>query len=98
MSLIFILAGALVDAWSQSGEAASLPDTIDAIRPSIIVVGTIIPTRRPSGVFLVPGFVVGDGRHVITSAHAMPDEFDYQNQDSLAVLVRGDKNFHDSNS
>ena len=90
-SLILLLAGALAGAWSQSGRAASLPDTIDAIRPSIVAVGTIIPTRRPPGIFLATGFVVGDGRHVITNAHAIPDELDYQKQESLAVLVHGDK-------
>lgn len=69
--------------------AASLPDTIDAVRASIVAVGTVVPTRRPPGLFLAIGFVVGDGRHVITNAHALPNELDYQRQEVLAVLVHG---------
>ena len=85
--LMFCLAGAAL----QSADAASLPDTIDAIRPSIVAIGTIVPTRRPPGIFLATGFVVGDGRHVITNAHAIPNELDYQKQEFLAVLVHKKK-------
>ena len=70
LSLVFWVA----DVAFRAAGAASLPDTIDAIRPSIVAVGTVIPTRRPPGMFLATGFVVGDGRHVITNAHAIPDE------------------------
>ncbi len=87
MSLMFLLEAGVAGAWCLASGAASLPDTIDAVRPSIVAVGTIIPTRQPPGVFLATGFVVGDGRHVITNAHAIPDELDYQKQESLAVLL-----------
>jgi len=67
---------------------ASLPDTIDAVRESIVAVGTIIPTRRPPGIFLATGFVVADGTHVITNAHALPSELDYLKKESLAILIQ----------
>ena len=86
LSLVFWVA----DVAFRAAGAASLPDTIDAIRPSIVAVGTVIPTRRPPGMFLATGFVVGDGRHVITNAHAIPDELDFQRQEFLAVLVHGE--------
>ena len=91
MTLTFLAVCGAAGIWCQSGHSASLPDTIDAIRPSIVAVGTVIPTRRPRGVFLATGFVVGDGRHVITNAHAIPDELDYQKQESLAVLAHDEK-------
>ena len=70
---------------------AQLADTIDAIRPSIVAVGTVIPTRRPPGIFLATGFVVGDGRHVITNAHAIPAELDFQKQEYLAIFLHSQK-------
>lgn len=70
-------------------DAASLPDTIDVIRSSIVAIGTVIPTRRPPGIFIATGFVVGSGQHVITNAHAIPDELNTQMKEFLAVMVGG---------
>ena len=70
--------------------AAELPDTIDRVRPSIVAIGTVQATRRPPGRFVATGFVVGDGRHVITNAHAIPEEIDEAGKEFLAVLIGGD--------
>ncbi len=55
---------------------ADLPDTIERILPSIVGIGTVQKTRRPSAKLTGTGFVVGDGRHVITNAHVIPEEID----------------------
>ena len=55
---------------------ADLPDTIDRILPSIVGVGTLQKTRRPPARLLGTGFVVADGRHVITNAHVIPEKID----------------------
>lgn len=71
---------------------ADLPDVIDAIRPSIVGVGTTYPERQPIGgarpnQLLGTGFVIGDGRIVATNYHVVPTLLDYENRQALAVFV-----------
>lgn len=68
-------------------QAADLADTVEKIKPGVVAVGTVLPTRRPSAKFQATGFVVGQGRHVITNAHALPDFLDTQNKETLAVFI-----------
>jgi S1-C subfamily serine protease len=67
--------------------AASLADTVEKIKPSIVAVGTVQPTRRPPAKFQATGFVVGHGRHIITNAHALPDFLDSRNKETLAIFI-----------
>ncbi len=69
--------------------AAALPDTIKRIKPSIVGVGTVQHTRRPPGKFIGTGFVVGDGRHVITNAHNLPDTLNTKRKEFLAIFSAG---------
>ena len=79
------------------GWAASLPDVIDQIRPSIVGVGTAYPPRQPNRKgapvsYRGTGFVVGNGRQVITNAHVVPDQLDTEHNQYLAVFAgRGAK-------
>jgi S1-C subfamily serine protease len=71
--------------------SASLPNLIDAVRPSIVGIGTAYPPRQPNVkgnrvVYLATGFVVGDGRHIITNAHVLNVELDVDNNQTLAVF------------
>ncbi len=69
--------------------AGSLPDTIAKVKPSIVGVGTMLATRRPPGRFVGTGFVVADGRHVVTNAHVVPESLDTEHHEFLAVLIGG---------
>lgn len=76
---------------SPLASAASLPDVIDEIRPSIVAIGTAYPPRQPNRKgdpvsYLGTGFVVGDGLHVVTNAHVIPSKLDTDNKQSLAVF------------
>ncbi len=66
--------------------ATKLPDTVDAVRPSIVAIGTVMPTRSPKAQFMGTGFVVGDGRHIITNYHVIPQIIDYARLESLAIF------------
>ncbi len=68
--------------------AASLPDTVERISPSIVVVGTYDRLRQPAGDFRATGFAVADGRHVLTNVHVLPDALDKEDREKLAVFVR----------
>ena len=66
---------------------AALPDTIEHTLPSIVGVGTVQKTRRPPAKLAGTGFVVGDGRHVITNAHVIPEKIDTARLEYLAVFT-----------
>ena len=71
--------------------AASLPDVIDKIRLSVVGVGTTYPPRQPNlsvdrVVYLATGFVVGDGHHIVTNAHVIPQQLDVENNQTLAIF------------
>lgn len=72
---------------SASNAQAELSDTIDQIKPSILGVGTHQPTRNPAFRFKGTGFVVGDGRHVISNLHVLPAELLAEKKEMLAVVV-----------
>jgi serine protease Do len=82
---------------SSSGWTASLPDVIDQIRPSIVGVGTAYPPRQPNRkgnpvAYRGTGFVVGNGRQVVTNAHVIPEALDVEHNQSIAIFAgRGAK-------
>jgi S1-C subfamily serine protease len=71
---------------ARGAQAQNLPDTIEKIKPSIVAIGTFQKTRRPPSIFRGTGFVIGDGLHVATNAHVMPDKIDGENKEVLAVF------------
>jgi len=78
------LGSLLVAQLSQAG----LPETIPQVRPSVVAVGTELPLRSPPADFRGTGFVVGDGRHVVTNLHVLPELIDGEHKESLAVFFR----------
>jgi S1-C subfamily serine protease len=70
---------------------AALKDTIAAVKPSVVGVGTLLRTRSPPIVFIATGFAVGDGLSIITNAHALP-ELDTEHLETLGIVTgRGDQ-------
>lgn len=72
--------------WATAG-ARDLPDTIAAIKPSIVGVGTMEDTRSPPAAFRGTGFAVGNGHYVATNAHVLPQVLDDNKHEYLAVFV-----------
>lgn len=66
---------------------ADLVQTIERIKPSIVGVGTFQKMRSPPVNFLGTGFVVDDGRYIVTNAHVVPDSMDTARNESLVVLT-----------
>lgn len=71
----------------RAAPAASLPDTVDAIRGAVVAVGTYEATRRPPANFLGTGFVVGDGGYVVTNAHVVDKPLDPDKREFHAVFA-----------
>jgi S1-C subfamily serine protease len=66
---------------------SGLPDTVERIKRSIVGVGTVNRLRSPSSVLGGTGFVIGDGRHVLTNAHVLPKKLETKEKEFLAVFV-----------
>ncbi len=71
---------------------AGLPDTIDKIRTSIVAVGSVYPNKRvaanmPKAIYSGTGFVVGNGRQVITNYHVITArELDVEKGEQFAIF------------
>ena len=64
---------------------ADLVQTLAKVRPSIVGVGTVLPTRNPARIFAGTGFVVGDGLTVVTNVHVLPPLLDEAQKERLVV-------------
>ncbi|MFW6379839.1 MAG: S1 family peptidase [Halorhodospira sp.] len=81
------LLAALTIAIPTNGASQELPDTIEQVRPSVVGIGTHAPTRSPRVDFRGTGFVVADGRAVLTNHHVLPERLDKEGREQLVVLV-----------
>jgi len=81
-------------AWAPFAGAASaeLADTIAAIKPAILGVGTLHPTRSPRAQLLGTAFAVVDGRHAITNAHVVAQLAKPDSKERLVVFVGQGRN------
>ena len=68
--------------------SGDLADTLFRVKPSIVGVGTFKVTRSPASLLAGTGFVVGDGRHVLTNAHVVPDAIESSKHETLVVFSR----------
>lgn len=68
LAILALLAG--VSAPLQAG----LPEVVAAAKPSVMAVGLYSVLNSPRFTFRGTGFVVGDGRQLITNAHVLPDD------------------------
>ncbi len=74
-----------------AARASELVRTVAAVKPSVVGIGTWLPTRSPAIAFVGTGFVVGDGLSVVTNAHCVPAVLDSANRETFGiVLARGD--------
>ena len=67
--------------------AQNLVRTVEMIKPSIVGVGTDSAIRTPSVELMGTGFVVADGRHVITNDHVVPQLLDAMNRERLIIIT-----------
>ena len=85
-ALGFVATLAFVDT-VVAAELPNLPAAIDRIRPSVVAVGTVEPTRNPQFQFLGTGFAVGDGTLIATNSHVAPVVTDPSRRETLAIAI-----------
>jgi serine protease Do len=64
-------------------------ETIARIKPSVVLVGTLIKTRNPPFAFRGTGFAVGDGRLIVTNAHVTAPPMDGGAGEVLVIGIPG---------
>lgn len=65
----------------------AVPDRIASAKRSVVGVGTLLPTRRPPGAIRGTGFVVADGRHVISNHHVIPTALAQEQHETLVIFI-----------
>ncbi|MCG7495323.1 serine protease [Vibrio sp. Of7-15] len=68
--------------------SATLPDTIDKIRHSVVGVGTYNKLSSPRATLLGTGFAIHNGRYVATNAHVVPKELKKSQKEKLVIFIR----------
>ncbi len=61
--------------------------TIAKVKKSVVGVGSVMLTRSPRASLFGTGFVVADGNYVLTNAHVVSRELDFQGKESLVVFI-----------
>lgn len=67
--------------------AGQLPETLLNIKPSVVGVGTFLPSRSPRSVFLGTGFVIGNGQIIVTNAHVVAKPLNTKKLEQWAIFV-----------
>ena len=89
---IFLMVFYCCFVFAKVSQAGSLPETLQKIKPSIVGVGTFMPSRSPRGVFLGTGFVVGNGKLVVTNAHVVAQLLNYEKMEQWAIFISNGNN------
>lgn len=84
--------GLVLPLLGTAAAAADLPTLIERVRSSVVGIGTAMPPRPSSSVIQVTrfsgtGFVVGDGRQIITNYHVIPQGLDTKKKETLAIFT-----------
>ncbi len=86
--LLSVLAWVFLYVVGAGARAGGIVDTLPRIKPSVVGIGTLHPTRSPRIKLAGTGFVIGDGLTVATNAHVPPAELDIEHKETLAVILR----------
>lgn len=69
---------------------AQLEETIARIKPSVVGIGTYQRMKSPALTLMGTGFAVGDGLHIVTNAHVIPETLDLERMEKQVVITGRD--------
>ena len=84
-SRMAVLAG-LMAVFFAACVQAGRPEVIARVEPAVVAIGTFLKTRRPPSVIRGTGFVVGDGRRVLTNNHVLPSASSMKPFEQLSIF------------
>lgn len=65
----------------------ALVDTIKNVKPSVVAVGIYTPIGSPKNKILGSGFAIGDGQLIVTNAHVVNQELDFEAMQKIVIFV-----------
>jgi serine protease Do len=71
---------------------ADLPEAINKVKPSIVLVGTFKATNSPRFTLRGTGFVAGDGNFALTNAHVIPEGQEKDPESKIVIQIRTAQN------
>jgi len=71
----------------SSTSHAQLEETIIKVKPSVVGIGTYHRMKSPAVTLMGTGFAVGDGLHIVTNAHVLPDTLDFERMERQVVIT-----------
>jgi S1-C subfamily serine protease len=71
---------------------AELADTIEKIKPAVVGIGVHTPSGRQKNSLNGSGFVIGNGKYVVTNHHVLPKELDENILQQMAIFTGSGKN------
>lgn len=87
MTRRFLALALLLGFGAGPARAEDLVATLKRVKPAVVGIGTLQATRAPPSRLFGTGFVVGDGRHVLTNAHVVNGVRASMPPETLAVFV-----------
>jgi len=75
-----------------SAQAQGLAETLLKVKPSIVGVGTYLPSRGQRNIFLGTGFVIGNGQMIVTNAHVVAKKLNYDRLEQWAIFISHNNN------
>ena len=87
LTWVFVLISTVLVQSQWNLSQAALPETVVQIKKSVVSVATVMLTRTPRVIFYGTGFVVGDGRYVMTNDHVVPDKIKYDKNEALVIFT-----------
>ena len=67
--------------------AHDLVNVVKKVKPSVVGVGVFEPLAQPRNTLRGTGFVIGDGLHIVTNHHVLPDILDAEKRQQLVIFV-----------
>ncbi|MCU6434105.1 serine protease [Undibacterium sp. Jales W-56] len=86
-SFVAILSGLFTFSYCYAEEFIN---TVKAVKPSVVAIGTFKKTRSPAVSFTGTGFIVGDGLTVITNAHVVNGNSSLEVDETIGILTGKD--------
>ena len=71
----------------SNAHAERLPETLLKVKPSIVGIGTYLPSRSPRSIFLGTGFVIGNGQLIVTNAHVVAKKLNTDRLEKWAIFI-----------
>ncbi|WP_019027137.1 S1 family peptidase [Colwellia piezophila] len=88
----YIYISCFVFVFSIGNAQANFVEVVAKVKLSVVGIGVHTPTSRPQNILRGTGFVIGDGRYIVTNNHVLPTLLDESLLQKMAVFIGSGRN------